>query len=431
MLNKSETERKELEKENETIGQLMQFQKQLINKQENETARMSHVYSKLAASQKRLIALLEAKYNEILHSLIDSFDEIDSSISYENKVEEIQTDLNNLIQILGNGDGNSNVMMGGGSGNSLGVINGNHEHSLSSMSSLERPLHSDHSPYSSGSIRSMRRMLSEHLLAVESSESSFSDMSWTPNYDESFYVDLDLNMNHSLKSDDYKVGNFLFAGKLFRFIFFSIYEFDWKDDSQRNSLNSSTLMMSKSDFECQCNFDDQNLKDETPNELVEENKCLVSQLDAKSEEIKQLKEKIEILEAAAARSIKNDVSKEIMSNKSKIEVSFASKLSQSRCLSDNEKKDNDETNSLEDLIANYMNLIKGYRSLVEQLDQARCDNSQLKNSYDTLNQKYASLKSTKIINPASTSDTTLTKNCSEQQTTTHHHKSKKNKKTSK
>lgn len=209
MLKTSEVERKRLEQECGTSNQLVQFQKQLIEKLENESARMSHVYSKLAASQKRLITVMESKYNDILHSLIDSFDDIDPGSSYESKVEEIQTDLNNLIQILGNGNNinGSNSSGGGGGGNYHSLtLNGNDQNSLSlSISSMERPLNSDQSPYSSCSIRSMRRMLNDQLLAVESNESSYSDMSWTPNYDESFYIDLDINLNHSLKSNDSKV----------------------------------------------------------------------------------------------------------------------------------------------------------------------------------------------------------------------------------
>ena len=52
-----------------------------------------------------------------------------------------------------------------------------------------------------------------------------------------------------------------------------------------------------------------------------------------------------------------------------------------------------ECDSLQDLISNYMNLIKSYKQLVRQLDQARMDNSQLKSSYNSLNQKYLTLKS--------------------------------------
>jgi hypothetical protein len=55
---------------------------------------------------------------------------------------------------------------------------------------------------------------------------------------------------------------------------------------------------------------------------------------------------------------------------------------------------NTETDSLQELIINYLNLIKSYKRLVEQLDQAKLDNSQLKISYNSLNSKYMKLKST-------------------------------------
>lgn len=213
MYKKSEIERKRLEKETAASSNLIEFQKQLIEKLENESARMSHVYSKLAASQKRLITLLETKYNEILHSLIDSFDDIDSAgSSYETKVEEIQTDLNNLIQILGTGgsdtreSSSSSLSSSSSSGSSesmMMMMTSGQDLSPSSLSSLERPLNEQSPSSSSFSIRSMRRMLSDQLLAIESSESSFSDVSWTPNYDDSFYMDL--NLNHSMRSHDSKV----------------------------------------------------------------------------------------------------------------------------------------------------------------------------------------------------------------------------------
>lgn len=52
-----------------------------------------------------------------------------------------------------------------------------------------------------------------------------------------------------------------------------------------------------------------------------------------------------------------------------------------------------DTDSLQDLIVNYLSLIKSYKQLVEQLDQAKIDNSQLKISFYSLNQKYMRLKS--------------------------------------
>ena len=91
---------KSLEKSNLISNLLIISQKKLINELEDEANRIGLMYSKLVDTQRRLIALLEIKYDELLHSLIDSFNDIDTSTE-SNKMEEIQSDLNNLIDILG------------------------------------------------------------------------------------------------------------------------------------------------------------------------------------------------------------------------------------------------------------------------------------------------------------------------------------------
>ena len=207
-LARSEAERQVLAKENSISRELIHSQRQLIERLENESSRIGHLYSKLANSQRKLIGLLETKYNELLHSLIDSFDDLDSNgvggASYETKVEEIQSDLNNLIQVLGN---RSTITTA--STNEGGEIR-----SRSSSFSIERALNDQTlgDGYSPNSVQSMRRMLSEHLMAIESGSdtSSYSDVSWTQNYEESMYIDFDFNYNQSLKSIDSKVIRYIF-----------------------------------------------------------------------------------------------------------------------------------------------------------------------------------------------------------------------------
>lgn len=187
--------------------------------------------------------------------------------------------------------------------------------------------------------------------------------------------------------------------------------------------------MSKSDFECQCNLDEgeegvgkqEADLDETPNELVEENKSLIAQLETQANEIKKLKETIAEMEARCSRQ-ENDEPSSILDSSSQEKenrsINTSNRSAKMELLSiiaantgtggggGGNGKTNKETDSLEDLIANYMSLIKGYRSLVDQLDQARSDNSQLKSSFDTLNQKYITLKET----------STTTTNCKAQTT---------------
>lgn len=211
-LARSEAERQVLAKENSISRELIHSQRQLIERLENESSRIGHLYSKLANSQRKLIALLETKYNELLHSLIDSFDDLDSNgvggASYETKVEEIQSDLNNLIQVLGH----RSTITTASTNNDTNE--GGEIRSRSSSFSIERALN-DHAlgdGYSPNSVQSMRRMLSEHLMAIESGSdtSSYSDVSWTQNYEESMYIDFDFNYNQSLKSIDSKVIRFIY-----------------------------------------------------------------------------------------------------------------------------------------------------------------------------------------------------------------------------
>ena len=211
-LARSEAERQVLAKENSISRELIHSQRQLIERLENESSRIGHLYSKLANSQRKLIGLLETKYNELLHSLIDSFDDLDSNgvdgASYETKVEEIQSDLNNLIQVLGH----RSTITTASTNNDTNE--GGEIRSRSSSFSIERALNDQTlgDGYSPNSVQSMRRMLSEHLMAIESGSdtSSYSDVSWTQNYEESMYIDFDFNYNQSLKSIDSKVIRFIF-----------------------------------------------------------------------------------------------------------------------------------------------------------------------------------------------------------------------------
>ena len=129
-------------------------------------------------------------------------------------------------------------------------------------------------------------------------------------------------------------------------------------------------LVPKCDFECQCTLEDLN---ETTY-LTEENKSLSAELEAKTCEIQHLKETISQLES-----------------KSKSKQVNAPTIVDLKLQQPLDGKN--ETGSLEELISSYLNLIKGYRSLVEQLDQARLDNSELKISYNSLNEKYMTLKS--------------------------------------
>lgn len=133
--------------------------------------------------------------------------------------------------------------------------------------------------------------------------------------------------------------------------------------------------------------------------LIDANRSLLAQIEVKSIELRQLNELVAQLEAT---NQKHMATHEILLEK--LHQFGASGHNSpvnnetSENLNDDETKIMTETDSLQDLIVNYLSLIKSYKQLVEQLDQARIDNSELKISYNSLNNKYMRLKSNETTN---------------------------------
>lgn len=73
-----------------------------LNAEKQRFLNASNLYEKLVHCQRLLIGQLEKKYNDVLHSLIDSFENIDGhENSYErNNIDQIQADLNNLMSLV-------------------------------------------------------------------------------------------------------------------------------------------------------------------------------------------------------------------------------------------------------------------------------------------------------------------------------------------
>ncbi|RNA25090.1 hypothetical protein BpHYR1_005213 [Brachionus plicatilis] len=83
------------------LNNIVQNQKLLIDKLEKESKKMCFLYEKLIYAQSRLISKQGQCYNDALHSLINSFQDLDPS-QIDHKVQEIESDLNNLIHVLNN-----------------------------------------------------------------------------------------------------------------------------------------------------------------------------------------------------------------------------------------------------------------------------------------------------------------------------------------
>ncbi|CAF0973226.1 unnamed protein product, partial [Brachionus calyciflorus] len=238
--------------QNQILTNMVMSQKNLIENLEKESKRLNGIYEKLISSQRKLICKQDKRYNDVLHSLIDSFDDLDPS-NMDNKVQEIESDLNNLIQIL------------------------NHIKENDS----EKPLANlDLSPYS---FKSIKHLISEHSNSVKGSNSNQS-------INEEFY-------NHHTPSDISPQQQNEHLGELFR-----------------QNLASSLLMVKKYDVEIQCN-------------LYEEIDIKENSLDTSSLRL---------------------------------------------------STDFNEINSLQDLIMNYLNLIKSYKNLLAKFDAVNIDNSELR-----------------------------------------------------
>ncbi len=82
-----------------TARNLIETQRQLISKLEQDTQSSVCNYERIISSQNNIISKMEKRYNEMLHSLIESFDDMENN-AYMNNVDDIQSDLNNLIQKL-------------------------------------------------------------------------------------------------------------------------------------------------------------------------------------------------------------------------------------------------------------------------------------------------------------------------------------------
>ena len=152
---------------------------------------------------------------------------------------------------------------------------------------------------------------------------------------------------------------------------------------------NTSILLTKNDFECQCNLLEEE-DDETEwskSRLIEANRELLAKLEAKSVEVRQLHDLVEKIEMS-----KNELLIEA-TDRSKQHLSAKAFNLPSSIEIECELKKNTESDSLQDLILNYLSLIKSYKQLVEQLEQAKLDNSQLKISYNSLNKKYLRLKS--------------------------------------
>lgn len=192
--------------------------------------------------------------------------------------------------------------------------------------------------------------------------------------------------------------------------YFISFDFIVKELFKQNALNAS-ILLSKSDFECQCELEKEAITTTktTTNEaeikntpetrtLIEANRSLLSQLESKSQELKQLRHLIAQLEDTHQKQL---ATQQTLFEKSMLAASSTtwlnggkhhhSPVSSSHNQDVTDKKT--ETDSLQELIVNYLSLIKSYKQLVEELDQARIDNSELKISYKSLSKKYMRLKS--------------------------------------
>ena len=131
--------------------------------------------------------------------------------------------------------------------------------------------------------------------------------------------------------------------------------------------------------------------DET-NELVRVNKNLSFQLETQADEIKHLNASIRSLQDNDQKNLEEI--RELRLKLSQRTNSDAATLSKTMSENDYEEINYDchEIHSLEDLISNYLKLIKSYKKILARLDEVKMDHSQLKVSYNHLNTRYLKLR---------------------------------------
>ena len=356
-----------------------------------EHLRTIETYRNLVSSQRALIVKMEKRHTDILTSLFDSLNEEGST--YVSNVDEIQGDLANLLSKLSE---------------------------IQGFEPCENPLKaSEVSPLALRSLKSFimeyqdekNAKLNESFKEIEL-ENSFDEMFARPTEllneakieidDEHLKIDIESSINN-LKQEINEFENF--DMKLQE----TAHEDLVRSAESVNHLKEifkNKPIFDKSDFECQCDL----INTEKENmylESIESNKSMYIQLESKVNEIKNLNSFIKSLEENESKLVQ-DID-ELRSANEKLQTQTEFRLSNSLTSSvisrsvspkqflnsskDGNDYDSQEINSLEDLIENYLNLIKSYKFILAKLEEVNFDHSQLKVSYNYLNSKYLKLRS--------------------------------------
>lgn len=129
------------------------------------------------------------------------------------------------------------------------------------------------------------------------------------------------------------------------------------------------------------------------NELIDANKNLSLQLETQFDEINHLNESVRSLKDAELKNL--DEIRELKLQLSK-RANNDPLVSSSKATPENDYEeinyDCHEIHSLEDLISNYLKLIKSYKKILARLDEVKTDHSQLKVSFNHLNTRYLKLR---------------------------------------
>ena len=183
-----------------------------------------------------------------------------------------------------------------------------------------------------------------------------------------------------------------------------------------DSLDKSLFLTDN--FECQCDIASDDAA-KTFTDLMETNKNLFVQLEAKIDEIKQLNSYVTSLQESDAknRAEISELKSELDSVKKcqsppppLAQEAAMTSVSASTIENDYETDINydcHEIHSLEDLIGNYLKLIKSYKKILARLDEVKIDHSQLKVSYNYLNSRYLKLRNSTSENEL-TDEATMT-----------------------
>jgi len=376
-----------------TARNLIDAQRLLIAKLQKESENSVSRYESIISSQNSLISKMEKRYNERLNSLLESFDEIEGN-AYANNIDEIQSELNNLILKLNEikendliekplsvGIDASPTLLNYFAKNfcslSNEIVSNDNSLIIEQQNNSSMEIEADNN--TNVSLQDFNN-IGQNDSVLNSSKVTDCDNSYL-NDKNQLYIPATKNFTDNFQQfddsfDALKHQVYLAEKNLILEQNQSVCDDESpKKDNHLQELFGNNQVRPQIDFDCQCNMDKEEYDfalDKLKQEFLDSNMNLQRQIDAKNNEIKDLNAIIKLLEENQLNNEKklNEAEKELQESTLTVAEQLKTNSDQSieSRQSSPEKTDIDlcyEINSLEDLIKNYLNLIKSYKTILQ------------------------------------------------------------------